>query len=425
MWTVKSAAFLLAVVTTALPVTAGHSLTGPGTADQGMAVHGVRSVAYDLGDEAFEPPVEAGYQGASELAATVYYPADLERGRHPLIVIEHGSWQTCADASATRANTAAQHALEAALENGDDAQAARQQAILEETSALMWAWPCAEGTRELPSRDGYAYLGQALARRGFVVVSIGTNGINATSAGQADSVYYARAELINAHLSMWRRLAAGEQGPLSGKFTDPRTGLTRQVGFAGHVDLSRVGTIGHSMGGGGVMQQIADRRHDRWPTGVTVRAAFALAPTDNWNGEPVTQVPFAVMWGTCDQVNTGRYVESMAGTNHTPIYGYTLAGGNHDFYNTQWSPRSGQVGAHDDAVPGTRPGTCRTQFPDGPQADRRRLTETRQRAITTAYVVAFFERHLNGRTSLEPLLTGRTGLPGLSGVVTTRYEPGR
>ncbi|GAA4238311.1 hypothetical protein GCM10022254_53730 [Actinomadura meridiana] len=367
----------------------------------------VGTVAYDLGDSAFRPPAKIGYEGANELAGTVYYPRDLEHGRHPLIVIEHGSWQTCADRKATDANAAAQRALEEAQRKGDTAEEERQEKILEKTGALIWRWPCAGRTPPLPSLNGYAYLGRKLAERGFVIVSIGTNGINATAEGQADTVYYARAALINAHLAMWQRLSSSGTGPLRGKFTDPRTHRPRDVGFAGHVDLSNVGTIGHSMGGGGVMQQVADQRRSEWPTGVTVRAAFALAPTDNWNEEIVTKVPFAVMWGTCDQVNTGHYFEDSAGHNRAPIYRYTLAGGNHDNYNTEWSPSGGQVGSKDDALPGTRPGTCRTQFPDGPQTDDRELTETRQRAITTTYVLAFFQRHLHGRKDFDAILTGR------------------
>lgn len=409
-----------AVLTLLAGTVAGPATGAPGTSER---LHGVRSVVYDLGDTAFRPPAGSGYQGTSELAGTVYYPADLERGgRHPLVVVEHGYWQTCADRGATWANARAQRALDAALRDGDEAEAERQEKILTRTSAAMWRWPCAEGTPPLPSRDGYAYLARRLAQRGFVVVSIGANGINATSAGQADSVYYARASLINAHLSMWQRLAAGHGGPLHGEFTDPGTGRARTVGFAGHLDLSRVGTIGHSMGGGGVMQQAADQRHDEWPAGVTVRAVLALAPTDNWNGEQVTKVPFAVMWGTCDQVNTGNYFETTAGDNRAPIYEYTLTGGNHDNYNTEWSAAGLQVGSHDDAIPGSRPGTCRTQFPEGPQTDHAQLTEAQQRAVTTTYALAYFRRHLQGRTDLDPVLTGRSRPAWLPDVISTRYE---
>ena len=124
------------------------------------------------------------------------------------------------------------------------------------------------------------------------------------------------------------------------------------------------------------MQQIADGRHGEWPPGVDVRATFAFAPTDNWNGEIVTKVPFATMWGTCDQVNTGSYFQQSKGKNTVPIYRYTLTGGNHDFYNTQWSPSGGQFGAYDDAIRGTKDGACQawipgqSTHPDAEGADR-------------------------------------------------------
>jgi dienelactone hydrolase len=330
----------------------------------------VRSASYNLGDQAFQPPSSIGYDGRSELAGAVFYPSDLARGTHPLIVIEHGMWDTCA--------------------TGDG----------------LTQWPCPPGVGQIPSYRGYDYLAKQLAAQGFVVVSIGANGINATSAGQAPTVYYARAALINAHLAMWQQLTATGEGPLRGKLiTD---GKPSTVDFKGHVDMTDVGTMGHSMGGGGAMQQIADQRRGEWPKGVTVRATFALAPTDNWNEEIVTKVPFATMWGTCDQVNTGGYFEQSAGKTTVPIYKYTLTGGNHDFYNTQWSPSSGQVAAHDDALPGKKPGYCQATFPDRqPRPDQRKLTETRQRAITSAYVTAFFQRHLYGRQGFDPLLTGK------------------
>ncbi|MFF4600094.1 hypothetical protein [Amycolatopsis sp. NPDC001319] len=414
----------LIMKTTVLAVAA--IVAGSGTAvatGDPAATRRVETVAYDLGDQAFTPPADLGYEGKNELDGVVYYPSDLAVGTHPVIMIEHGSWQTCADRAATDANAAAQAALAAAQKAGDDAEAARQSAIVEQTSARMWAWPCAPGVPPLPSEAGYEYLGRQLARLGFVVVSIGTNGINATAGGQAPTVYYARAALLNAQLALWQQLASTGQGPLRGHFTDPATGKPRAVGFQGHLNLDDVGTIGHSMGGGGVMQQAADQRRGDWPAGVTVKAVFALAPTDNWNDEAVTQVPFAQMWGTCDQVNTGRYFTSNSGHNQVPIYRFTLTGGNHDNYNTQWSPSGHQVGSYDDAVPGTRPGTCRSQFPDGPQQDQPRLTEPRQRAITSAYVTAFFQRFLNGRTDFDPVLTGQHHPAGLPNAIDVGYTP--
>lgn len=401
-----------------LPVTASATASTP---DIG-GVHRVETLRYDLGDEAFQPPSSIGYEGGNELDGAVYFPADIGRGTHPLIMVEHGYWSTCADRAAWNRNQAAVVALAAAQKAGNDAEITKQQQIISETGTVLQSWPCAAGTPQIPSYLGYDYLAEQLAGLGFVVVSIGTNGINATSFGQAPTVYYARAALINKQLALWQQLAATGQGPLRGHFTDPATGKPRDVDFRGHVDLTDVGTIGHSMGGGGVMQQAADIRHGEWPAGVAVKAVFALAPTDNWNGEAVTQIPFATMWGTCDQVNTGAYFEQASGKNSAPIYKYTLTGGNHDAYNTQWSPSSGQVAAHDDALPGTKPGYCQAQFPGSTaHPDQKALTEQQQRQITLAYVSAFFLRHLDGQKQFDAFLTGQRRPPGVPDVVRTQF----
>ncbi|MEL5960238.1 alpha/beta hydrolase [Streptomyces sp. CLV115] len=405
----------------ALAVGGGTPATpGPGTAGASATVS-VGRVSYDLGDLAFVPG--APYEGKSELAAVVRYPEGPDgkgptRGRHPLIVMQHGQWATCADRAAQRGLTKAQKALALAEKAGDEAGVARQTEIIEKMSDRLWAWPCKAGVSPLPSSSGYDYLARSLARQGFVVVSVGADGINATSGGQADSVYQARAALINKHLDLWRQLDVGK-GPLRGKLKDPRTGRAVGAAFAGHLDLGRVGTLGHSMGGGGVMQQVSDKRHGDWPAGVKVRAALGLAPTATWENEPVTKVPLAVLWGTCDQVNTGEYVRWNRKTNKAPLHGITLTGGNHNYFNTQWSPGSGQVAAVDDAIPGERPGRCVSQ--DGRNQQHRGLDEATQRRIATGYTVAFFRRYLLGDTSADALLTGRKKLPGVPGVVKVEY----
>ncbi|MFJ4336940.1 alpha/beta hydrolase [Streptomyces sp. NPDC088915] len=413
-------AAIAAAVVVPVQASAGKAAPGPRPGQEtGPETHEVIEARYDLGDQAFTPP--APYEGKAELTAVVHYPRDVARGRHPLILMQHGLWHTCADRAAQVELEAAQKALAEAEKAGDEDEVARRSALVDRANVPLWSWPCRDGVSPLPSSSGYDYLARALAREGFIVVSMGTNGINATSSGQAPSVYQARAALINRHLELWRQLAAGK-GPLQGKLKDTKTGRGSRAGFAGHVDLARVGTLGHSMGGGGVMQHAADDRHGAWPEGVEVKAALGLAPTATWDVEPVTKVPLAVLWGTCDQVNTGKYVDWNKGENKAPLYGITLTGGNHDYFNTQWSPSSGQVGGKNDAVPGRRPGHCVSQ--DGREQEHLGVDEATQRRITTAYTTAFFRRHLMGDTSADTLLTGRKQLPYAPGVVKVEYVPG-
>ncbi|MGW1836599.1 poly(ethylene terephthalate) hydrolase family protein [Streptomyces sp. NPDC002067] len=411
----------LGAAAVAVPV---HAVPAPPATSPASAV---REARYDLGDRAFTPPAALGYQGRGELAGTVYYPARLTGGPHPVVLMQHGHWETCADAGAQARHTAAAKAREQALKRGDKAEAARQEALMAKAAEALWAWPCARGTAPIPSSTGYDYLGRALAARGFVVVSVGTNGINATDSGQADSVYRVRAALIERHLRLWQRLSASGDGPLRGALTDARDGSPVRADFRGRLDLGRVGLLGHSMGGGGVMQEIADAHRAELPAGIGIKAAFALAPTATWDGEPVTRTPFAVMWGTCDAVNTGDYFEQNRAATRAPLYKYTLTGGNHDFYNRQWSPSSGQVAARDDAEPGKRPGTCRTQYldRDTPRQDHRRLSEERQRRITGDRVTAFFARYLQGRTDRLPYLKGERPFPGEPAKTVTTSVAGK
>ncbi|MFD2468876.1 alpha/beta hydrolase family protein [Amycolatopsis silviterrae] len=278
-------------------------------APQATAAQRVGVVEYNLGDQAFHDPTVSV---PMELAAVVHYPRDLGGRPHPLIVQEHGSWWSCLDPVAK-------------TPGGD--------------------WPCPPGQRTLPSYRGYDYLGEKLAERGFIVVSISANAINAHLLG--DEGYFSRAHLVNKHLELWRDLARGE-GPLAAS-------LSR---FRGHVDLSRVGTMGHSRGGKGVMWQASDKHTPEWPAGVRIRAVVPLAPvyfnsTEDDNSDVlVTRVPFKVVLSSCDGavgIVGQQYVKDVVGRN-PDASAVTLVGANHNFYNTEWSP--GKIGGEDDTTPG-------------------------------------------------------------------------
>ncbi len=245
---------------------------------------------YDLGDAAF---TDAQTGTVSELRAVVYFPRPLT-GRLPLIVVAHGSWWAC------------------------DAKDAV-------------TWPCPSGSHPYPSYRGYDYLGGALAANGFVVVSISADAINQTSFDYGD-----RARLINEHLRMWQRLADSGGGPLAGRFVDPSTGRPLTSAFTGHIDMSRVGTLGHSRGGKGVMWQASDKHRGEWPARVRVRAVLGLAPVkfDDPEGDHsdtlITTLPFTVMTGTCDGAvgEAGQqYLDDVAGLNTvTELLGVATGG---------------------------------------------------------------------------------------------------
>lgn len=386
--TAAAAAFTYTAATgTAIP----NEATEPSAAPSSGAT---RTVRYDLGNKAWHLP-QTGEPG--ELAGVVHYPADLGTGRHPLIVMLHGLHDTCADRKAEAARTAAE-------KSGDDA-------AYEAANAKLAAWPCAPGTPALPSQRGYDYLGRKLAARGFVVVSVGANGINASSV-MGDDNAAARADLINRHLRMWQQLSAKGQGELAWKFTDPATGAARRVGFAHHVDMGNVGIMGHSRAGAGVTWQAADSHRKQWPKGVDVKAVAALAPaynvmTEDMANYRITKTPFAAFRGTCDGQVGGEalpFAADAATGNRSGFHRFAIRGANHNFFNTQWSPQSRQVAAFDDATPVKgHPGKC-TDREDGPPA--RQLTEPQQRHVATTYLDAFFRRYLLGDTGQNLILTG-------------------
>lgn len=366
----------------------------------------VQVAEYNLGNQAFEFP---GYDGKNELSGVVHYPADLAGGRHPLIVVQHGIHPTCADRQASGRYEAAFAKRDAAIKAGNDAESDRQQAIIGTSAAALYRWPCAKGVKPIRSDRGYDYLAERLAEEGFVVVSVGANGINATTDGQSDRVYPARAALLNRHLDLWRQLVAAGSGPLKGALKD-RTGAAVDADFRGRVDLTKVGAVGHSMGGRGVVELIADGTHSLWPAGVKVKAGLLLAPAQSLEEASVTHVPLAVVWGTCD-ATVSSYFEIGAREAKVPVNRLVLTGGTHSALNSVWSRSSGQVGAYNDATPGKRPGTCRSaEFRSKEQP--KLMDEQTERAITAEYAVAYFEARLRGDAAAGRILAGQQPIPG-------------
>ncbi|HEV8140364.1 MAG TPA: hypothetical protein VGP81_11375 [Pyrinomonadaceae bacterium] len=322
----------------------------------------VTTEEYNFGDTAFTP---TNFPGPVELIGAVHYPTSLS-GPLPLIILLHGRHATCFQ--------------------GDGAQ------FLE--------WPCAMGRQSIPSYKGYDYLADVLASHGYIVVSIGANGINAKDNQVRDLGALARAELIQKHLDLWNAFSTVGGAPFGTK-------------FVGKVDLTRVGTMGHSRGGEGVVRHYVLNQAQGAPYGV--KAVFPLAPVD-FNRFVVNNAALTVLLPYCDgDVSDLQGVHFYDDARYNvpgdpaPKHYVLVMGANHDFYNTIWSPSSPYPGGTDDWLAFVSGGSSDSQC--GVVNGNHRLTEAQQRGTGLAYMSAFFRAYVGGETQFLPLLTGDAPAP--------------
>ncbi len=196
------------------------------------------------------------------------------------------------------------------------------------------------------SDPGYRYLGELLASRGFIFVSVDMNFINGGIREENDG----RGWLLLKHLEAWQSFAATDTTP-----------------FYGKVDLERIALIGHSRGGEAVGHAAAFNRLSRYPDDATlefdfdfaIRSIIAIAPVDGQyqptgRHVPVENVNYMVFHGSHDGDVTSfhglRQYHRVAFTDgdeyfKTAIYMYRA---NHGQWNTVWNskdfgPRSARV----------------------------------------------------------------------------------
>lgn len=321
---------------------------------------------YLLGDTAFTTPA---LSGPIEVTGRVFYPSGLPGGPYPLLVFLHGRHATCFVGN-------------------------------EQGGTGFLEWPCTSPRQPIPSYRGYDYVASALASHGYIVVSIGANGINARDNQVFDLGAQARAELIQHHLDLWYAFNTTGGAPF---------GTT----FVGKVNLSSVGTMGHSRGGEGVVQHYLHNASQGSPYGI--KAVFPLAPVD-FNRPVINDVPLSVLLPYCDGdvadlqgvhfFDDARYnVPGDTAPKHTVL----VMGANHNFYNTIWTPEIFRPGAADDWD------TFVFGGPSDPHCGRLpssgRLTPEQQRGTGLAYMSAFFRTYVGGETQFKDLLAGDAPAP--------------
>jgi hypothetical protein len=344
-------------VTFLLVLTAGANLAFAQIEDPGApGPLAVTREEYNFGDTAFTP---TNFPGPVELRASIHYPTPLA-GPYPLIVFLHGRHATCFNGS----------------------------------GAAFLEWPCTSGRQSIPSYQGYDYVSSVLASHGYVVVSISANGVNAVDNRVRDLGALARAELIQKHLDILNGFNTTGGSPFGNK-------------FIGKFDMTRIGTMGHSRGGEGVVRHYVFNNDNGAPYGI--KAVFALAPVD-FNRFVVNNAALTVLLPYCDGdvsdlqgvhfYDDARYnVPGDLAPKH-----YTLVmGANHNFYNTIWSPSSPYPGSADDWLAFVPGGSSDSQCG---VSHGNRLSESQQRGTGLAYLSAFFRAYVGSETQFIPFLTG-------------------
>jgi hypothetical protein len=391
----------VAVTTTAF---AGAALAQDPSA---MGPFTVLEATYSQGgnQEVFSCPAADGCEVTSaEVLGEVYYPSNLSAGPFPLVIFMHGRHGACYDPA-----TGSQLSL----------------------SALQW--PCTEGGASyvpLPSHRGYDYIGRVLASHGYIVASVGANGINAQDRFAPNAGIVDRAHLVDRHLDLWEGFNTVGSSVEGAPFA---------ADFIGAVDLANVGTMGHSRGGDGVA---AHYEIFSGSTNYTVRALLPIAPTNNLNAI-VPNTDLGVVLPYCDGdvftlegshfYDHARY--AMAG-DQSHKFTFLSPGANHNFFNTTWTPECwGATPCWADSR-GTMPAGTSDDFLVGggfwgySSSDSHcavgaanRLTATQQRAVGLAYTAAFFRFSLGGERQFLPLLRGDVAPPAGVQPIFAGYHP--
>jgi dienelactone hydrolase len=254
------------------------------------------------------------------------------------------------------------------------------------------------------SDPGYAYLGELLASRGYILASVDENFLNGNLRNEND----ARGWMLLQHLVAWRRFNADSTSPLYHK-----------------VDLSRIALMGHSRGGEAVAVAAEFNRLSRFPDDARVtfdfnfdiRTVVAIAPVDGQyrpadQGTPLTDINYLVLHGAHDSdVSTfmgQRQYQRVRFTRPGPwrkaaIYIYRA---NHGQFNTTWG--SSDVGPE-----------------RGLFLNRKSLLSgEQQRQVAKVFISGFLDLTLKNVTALEPVFRDarRAGAWLPRTIYLTRYE---
>jgi dienelactone hydrolase len=258
------------------------------------------------------------------------------------------------------------------------------------------------------SDPGYAYLGELLASRGFIVVSVDENFFNGSFRGSLTKENDGRGWMLLQHLRVWKQWNESDGNP-----------------FRGKVAMDRIALIGHSRGGEAVavagafnrLRYYPDDGRVEMPSGFGIRSLVAIAPVDGQYSPadrytPLENVNYLTLQGAHDaDVSTFHGIRQFARVRFTDeayhvkaaVYTYRA---NHGQFNTVWG--------NDDAG-----------FPMGLFLDRKRLMQgDAQRQVAKVFISAFLEATLLDKTdSLDVLRDARQARQWLpDDIYVTRFS---
>lgn len=189
------------------------------------------------------------------------------------------------------------------------------------------------------SDGGYDYLGELLASRGFIAVSVDENFLNGGTWVDAGGENDARAWLLLKHLEVWEEWNEDPDTP-----------------FYGLVDMGQIALMGHSRGGEAAALAATFNRLSHYPNNAKVvwnfnfniRAVVAIAPVDEqWqpadHSNPLVDVSYLVLQGSHDadlyyfdgiqQYNRATFTRASGEAFKAAVYIYRA---NHGQFNTSW-----------------------------------------------------------------------------------------
>ncbi|MFJ7988663.1 alpha/beta hydrolase family protein [Streptomyces sp. NPDC096351] len=308
-----------------------------------------------------------GFPEPVEMRATVVGPAGAP-GKRPVALFLHGRHGTCYTPG---------------------------------TEEVTGDWPCAAGSKPVPSHQGYLRAQRLLASQGYVTLSISANGVNGQDFRAEDGGAQARSSLIRRHLAHWADWSAD------------RASAPAAVRGTSAADLSRVLLVGHSRGGEGVNRAAVDSltpppaEQDgyRGPVRWKILGTVPIGPTIFGNN-PAADVPSMTVLPGCDgdvsDLQGQNFVDGTRGVSrgaalHSAVY---MVGANHNFFNSEWTPGQAQAPASDDFWSDEQPD------PVCSPGTRTRLTAAQQQTAGAAYIAAAARLFVAGDDRARPLLDG-------------------